>query len=150
MSAARSWLAEKAAMAYLARAEHCRRQLEIKLLKKGFSREEITPSLDYLEGKGYLNDERFCEAWLRNRLLHTAEGAVKLLAGLQNRGIYGRTAEEAVKKALAETDEETLCARAAEKLQRRGKTGKKLEISLYRLGFSRKVIEKYLKSGENS
>jgi regulatory protein len=149
LHSARIWLAEKAAMAYLSRAEQCRRQLEIKLARKGFSDAETAVALDYLEDKKYLDDKRFCEAWIRNRLIHKAESAVKLQAGLQQRGIASDVARQAVLSAISADTEEELCKKAAERLNRRGKTGIKLVSALYRVGFSLKVIAKCTKSGEN-
>ena len=142
---ARAWLAEKSAMTYLARAEHCRKQLELKLRKKDFLPSETSYALDYLESKGYLDDARFCEAWLRSRLLHKAEGPSKLLAALQNRGIAYETAKKAVNEFFLVNDEEALCQKAIEKLKRRGKSGIKLAVSLNRAGFSTKLISKYIK-----
>lgn len=147
--AARMYLAEKAAMAYLGRAEHCRRQLEIKLTKKDFTEKEISGALDYLEQKKYLDDYRYCEAWLRSRLVHKAEGRVKLLASLQSRGIRFDTAKRAVAAVLDDEDEERLCKKAADKLQKRGKMGIKLVSALHRAGFSIKTVAKCLKNGEN-
>ena len=150
LAGARIWLAEKTAMAYLARAEHCRRQLEIKLLKKGYVEQEIVPALDYLEEKNYLDDSRFCEAWLRNRLLHKAEGSIKLLAGLQNRGIDHETAKKAVLAALDGSEEERLCKKVVERFEKKGKTGAKLVSALNRAGFSFKIVAKCIKYGENN
>lgn len=147
--AARTYLAEKAAMSYLGRAEHCRRQLEIKLVKKDFTEREISGALDYLEQKKYLDDHRYCEAWLRTRLIHKAEGRVKLLAALQGRGIRFETAQKAVTTVLSDEDEEELCKKAAEKLQERGKMDLKLVTALYRAGFSLKIVAKCVKNGEN-
>jgi len=149
LHSARIWLAEKKAMAYLSRAEHCRRQLEIKLLKKSFTETEISPALDFLERKKYLDDYRFCEAWLRNRLIHKAEGAIKLLAALQHRGIMHETARAAVQATLSAEREEFLCRKAAERFMRKGKTGLKLTAALYRAGFPIKVVAKCTKNGEN-
>lgn len=147
--AARTYLAEKAAMAYLGRAEHCRRQLEIKLKKKNFDEKEISGALDYLEQKKYLDDYRYCEAWLRTRLIHKAEGRVKLLAALQSRGIRFETAKKAVTAVLSYEKEEALCKKAADKLKNRGKMGTRLVSALHRAGFSLKIVTKCLKNGEN-
>ena len=85
----------------------------------------------------------------RNRLIHKAESAVKLQAGLQHRGIASDVARQAVLSAISADTEEELCKKAAERLNRRGKTGIKLVSALYRVGFSLKVIAKCTKSGEN-
>ncbi len=147
--AARTYLAEKAAMAYLGRAEHCRRQLEIKLIKKGFTDREISAALDYLEHKKYLDDYRFCEAWIRTRLIHKQEGRIKLQAALQGKGIRSDTVRNAVHAVIGVETEEELCKKAAEKLRKRGKTGIALKSALNRAGFSLKTVAKCVKNGEN-
>ena len=58
-------------------------------------------------------------------------------------------ARQAVLSAISADTEEELCKKAAERLNRRGKTGIKLVSALYRVGFSLKVIAKCTKSGES-
>lgn len=136
LAAARTYIAERQAYAYLARAEHSRKQLEIKLEKKGFSREEARPALDYLEESGALDDTRFAEAWLHSRLVKAGEGRLKLLAGLASRGISRERAQSAVDLFFKEHDETEILYKTTEKLIRQGKTGEKLLESLVRKGFS--------------
>ena len=137
--AARAWLAERAAMAYLARAEYCRKQLEDRLARKGFSRDESAVALSFLEGERKLDDSRFAAAWLRARLIHQSEGRRKLLAGLRAHGVSSAVAEGALGEFFVDADERALCEKAAEKLVRLGKTSEKLYAALIRKGFSAKL-----------
>lgn len=134
--AARVYIAERQAYAYLSRAEHSRKQLEIKLEKKGFSRQESNPALNYLEESGALDDTRFAEAWLHSRLVKAGEGRLKLLAGLASRGISRECAQSAVDLFFKDHDETEILYKTAEKLMKQGKTGDKLLESLARKGFS--------------
>jgi len=135
-----AYIAEKAAMGYLSRAEQSRFGLSRKLGQKKHSAEAIRLALDYLESKSYLDDSRYAEAWLRERLIHHAEGREALLAGLLSRGIGRDVAREAVSACFAEVDEADLCRRAIDRLARQGKTGVKLQVALARKGFPRGII----------
>ena len=146
---ARVYLAERAAMEYLARAEYSRQQLELRLLKKGYDASESAPALDYLESGKMLDDARFASAWLRSRMIHQCEGKRKLLAGLRAHGVSFSDAEAALDSFFSETDELALCKKATEKLRRQGKNGEKLFSALIRKGFSSKTISEAGKISEN-
>jgi regulatory protein len=148
--AARSFLAERAALSFLARSEHCRFQLSLKLRKKGYSDSEIFLALEYLEADGSLDDNRFAEAWLRNRLISHREGKKKLLAALRERGVKWDIAESAVSAFFETVDERDSCLKAAQKLLRLGKTGEKLGVALMRKGFSSSLVKECLKTVESS
>lgn len=142
--AARLFNAERTATGFLSRAEHSRFMLNMKLAKKGFARSEYESALDYLEEQHILDDKRFAEAWLRNRLIHHSEGRQKLLAGLLTRGISKADAAIALDSLLQDITEEELCLRAVTKLKKQGKTGNRLIYALSRRGFSQKIIRMYL------
>ncbi len=148
--AARSWLAEQAAMGYLARSEYCRKQLEVRLSRKGFGRDEIGASLSYLESCGKLDDGRYASAWLRARLIHQSEGRRKLYAGLLSRGIASPVAERALDDFFVDADERLLCEKAAAKLVRLGKTDEKLYAALVRKGFSGRVAAEMAKKAQEA
>ncbi len=141
LSSARVFLAERAALAYLARAEHCRSLLSVKLSKKGYTRDESEPALAYLASCGYLDDARYAEAWLRSRVNRVGEGRRKLLAGLLTRGVSRDVAEQALRSLFAEADERDLCHKALNKLERLGKSDEQIRVSLIRKGFAMKTIE---------
>jgi regulatory protein len=143
--ASRAWLAERTAMGYLARSEYCRRQLEVRLDRKGFSRDEAGMALDFLEAGQKLSDERYASAWLRSRVIHQSEGKRKLLAGLLSRGVRSCDAERALAGFFVDADERALCERAAAKLRRMGKSAEKIQTSLVRKGFSIKLAAEMAK-----
>jgi Uncharacterized protein conserved in bacteria len=145
LTAAQTFLAERAALAYLARAEQCRFQLALKLRNKGYQTSCVDRALDYLESSGSLDDSRFAEAWLRAHSIHQSEGRRKLLAGLAAKGIDSKTASAALDGYFESITEGELCKKAMEKLVRMGKNDDKLVIALARKGFSRKTIEDCIK-----
>lgn len=135
------------ALDLLARAEQCRKGLEAKLAKKGFTREAAAHALDRLEASGYLDDGRFAEAWVRSRLRSRPEGRTRLIAGLMAKGISGDTARNATETVLSEsgdadTAEREALERARKKLFRRsGMNEEKLIAALLRRGFSYTTIK---------
>ena len=56
----------KQSLAYLARREHTRMDLEQKLIRKGYSSGDIQQMLDKLENDGFLSHERFIESYIQN------------------------------------------------------------------------------------
>ncbi len=56
------------ALDYLARREHTRLTLREKLMQKGFSHQSVENVLDSLIQHGFLNEERFCEAFVQKRI----------------------------------------------------------------------------------
>lgn len=148
--ASHCYLAERDAVAYLARAEHCRFQLSVKLARKGHLQHAIARALDYLEQKNWLSDRRFAEAWLRSRSIHRAEGRSRLVAELRSRGVSAEIAEESVSASLSPEDEESRCMKAAERFIARGREGNKLVTSLSRAGFSHQTIKTCLKKAGNT
>ena len=136
LSAALSYAAELRAMAYLARAEQCRSGLTAKLAKKGHDGLHAGRALDYLEGKGYLDDRRFAGAWLRSRALDHAEGRLRLGAELAARGIGRDDAAAALDEFFSENDEGELCRRALERSMRTCRDRDRLFRSLLRKGFT--------------
>jgi regulatory protein len=144
LEAGSAYLAERAAMDYLSRAEHSRFLLVAKLRKKGYDERAISVSLDYLAGRGYLDDHRYAAAWLRSRMIHQSEGRQKLYGSLVAHGVSSTDARDALSEFFADVDEAELCAKAARKLASRGKDGDRLFAALSRKGFSTRLIREIM------
>ncbi len=144
------------ALDLLARAEQCRKGLEAKLAKKGFSREAAADALDRLESSGYLDDGRFAEAWVRSRLRIRPEGRTRLLTALMAKGIAAETARIAVEAVLSESGDPDDAERAAlerarlKLLRRSGMNNEKLTAALLRKGFPYAAVRSAVQSGENT
>ena len=74
------------AMDLLSRREHSRRQLSDKLSQRGFEYDEITAALDRLESENLLNDSRFTESYINQRI-QRGFGPVRIRMELGERGI---------------------------------------------------------------
>jgi regulatory protein len=129
----------------LARAPHSVYSLRLKLLKRGFEARLVEQVLESLGEKGYLDDRRFAESWLRERIRRRPEGRALLLAGLLRRGIGRKTAEEAVSRYLSPSLEREQALRALQKLRRPGETDTiKLAKKLRARGFPYPLIRQVL------
>ncbi len=74
------------ALRLLARREHSRHELALKLRQRKVSVNVIDAVLDEFEEKGWLSDERFAEVFVRQRV-DAGYGPLKVLADLQQRGV---------------------------------------------------------------
>jgi regulatory protein len=72
------------------------RELRTRLLRKGFDNETIDAALAKLSDVGYLNDERFAELWIENRLAHRPRGKRMLEQELRQKGIDRQIVDETV------------------------------------------------------
>ena len=139
-------------MDLLARAEQCRRGLESKLARKGWSRPAVKVALDRMETAGFLDDRRFAETWVRLRFRTHPEGPSRLIGSLMAKGVNGGIAREAVETILEELGDEAVdqaLEQAWEKLSRRsGNTEEKLTSALVRRGFPIGKVRQLIRSRE--
>ncbi len=76
------WLAK--AQAYCARAEHCAANVRRKLYEWGLQDAEIADSIEQnLYADNFLNDRRFCEAYVHDKVAYQSWGRLKIQAGLR-------------------------------------------------------------------
>ena len=88
------------AQVYCARAEHCAADV-----RRKFYEWQINPDFfDFIEEKlyadGYLNDERFCRAYVHDKVEYQSWGRMKIQAGLRALQLP----ERAIRQALNEID----------------------------------------------
>ena len=76
------WLAK--AQAYCARAEHCAADVRRKFYEWGLNDAEIVDSIEQnLYADNFLNDRRFCEAYVHDKVAYQSWGRLKIQAGLR-------------------------------------------------------------------
>lgn len=78
--------APEIALRLLARREHSRLELTMKLRQRRVESDVIETVLDDFEEKGWLDDDRFAEVFVRQRM-DSGYGPLKILADLQQRGV---------------------------------------------------------------
>lgn len=74
------------ALDLLARREHSRRELQTKLTLRDFPNDDIAAALDRLEEDGLLSDQRFAEAYVRQRVAK-GYGPLRIRQELRERGV---------------------------------------------------------------
>ena len=76
------WLAK--AEAYCARAEHCAADVRRKFYEWGLQDAEIADFIEQnLYADNFLNDRRFCEAYVHDKVAYQSWGRLKIQAGLR-------------------------------------------------------------------
>ena len=76
------WLAK--AQAYCARAEHCAADVRRKFYEWGLQDAEIADSIEEnLYADNFLNDQRFCEAYVHDKVAYQSWGRLKIQASLR-------------------------------------------------------------------
>lgn len=78
--------ARAVALRLLARREHSRLELDLKLRQRRFESDIIEKVLDEYEANDWLNNERFADVFARQRF-DLGYGPLKIIAELQQRGI---------------------------------------------------------------
>lgn len=126
------------------------RELRTRLLRKGFEPETIDSAIARLTDYGYLNDERFAELWIENRLAHRPRGKRMLEQELRQKGIDRQIVDETV--AGMEIDDRAAALELARKRLKSvqglppDEQNKKLTGILVRRGFDFGVIRTTLET----
>jgi regulatory protein len=88
----------RAALGFLARREHSRRELMRKLATRGFPDDVVSRALDELERTGALAEARFTESFVRSRI-SKGQGPQRIRAELAQRGVTGDEADGVLRAA---------------------------------------------------
>ena len=75
------WLSK--AQAYCARSEHCAADVRRKLYEWGAPAEIFESIEENLYTEGFLNDARFCQAYVHDKVAYQSWGRLKIQAGLR-------------------------------------------------------------------
>ncbi|MFV8570668.1 regulatory protein RecX [Marinobacter sp. SBS5] len=81
--------ARSVALRLLARREHSRQELSLKLRQRQLHQPVIDLVLDDYEEEGWLDDHRFADVYSRQRI-DAGYGPVRIMAELQQRGVHFR------------------------------------------------------------
>ena len=82
--------------------EHSTLELKRKLIRKGHSPDVVDAVVDRLQQDGALSDERFVDVFVRSRI-QRGDGPIKIRLALSERGIFDRTATEALESSGVDT-----------------------------------------------
>jgi regulatory protein len=135
------------ALKLLGLRNHSRKELERKLLKKGYETESIEPVLEKLVNRGVLDDRLFAMELIRSRSRRKPAGKLKTGVELRKKGV----SDAIIGELLKEYDSAALCYRAAEKKiaslhhATDADRKRKLEVFLNNRGFEWQEIQAVLK-----
>jgi regulatory protein len=158
----------------LARAEECRRALDLalrflgyrarsraevrqRLARKGYEEETIDSVIEKLAQAGLIDDSQFTEAWVRARSTGRAMGPRRIAWELRQKGVDAETVREAVDRIDAETELGLALKVGRQKAESvRGEpmpvVRRKVAAALQRRGFSwevtARVLDTLMGSGE--
>lgn len=108
------------AAALCARSEQAPRDISEKLTKWGLSRTDANQVLQQLTEQGFINEERFAKAFVKDRFAFNGWGRIKIAYQLKLKGIPGDIIDEA----LTAIDEEQYRDRLIELLCNKWRTVK--------------------------
>jgi len=135
----------------LSRRQHSKFELTQKLIRRGYSKEEIEPVLFQIEEKGLLDDVEFTKAYLNERLAKKRVGINKIKAELLKKGIEPKIIEKILGQADVSISEQTaldLSRKKLEVLKRKesdsSKIKQKLAAFLFTKGFETDLIRNIL------
>ncbi len=92
------------AFRYLGRRQHSTSELRIKLKQKGYETELINQVLDDLKMKNYLDDTKFAEMFVEEKIKLKLWGEQKLRSELIKRGINSETISDILKNKITDED----------------------------------------------
>jgi len=131
----------QAALKLLSHRAYSVQEIRDKLAAKGYNPEEISPVIEYLLQRGYLNDAALCEFLAAKYIREEKYGRLLIVQKLKQRGFTVDTIERAL-QALSPCDELTTAWRLCSKRfkQREDLTLQQLARFLGNRGFTQKTI----------
>jgi len=117
--------AKQKAYRLLSLRPHSERELEIKLLNKGFPKAIVKEALEKLHELKYLNDASFANGQARHLAANKLWGNRKITACLREKGVDDRLIEDAVEAARREVSEEEAILRWMKKRKSKGRPDRK-------------------------
>jgi len=77
--------------AWCAKGEHSTGEAKDKLFKLGLHETERQRVIDYLTDNGYIDDKRYAQAYIKDKLVFNGWGPKKIVQGLRQKGIDSQT-----------------------------------------------------------
>lgn len=96
--------AQDYALKLLSYRERSRKEIQVRMERKGFEKDVIEKVLRYLESQRYLDDRRFAEVWAHDRL-KKGYGKWRVILELREKGVNQEIIDGVVKEVYATVDE---------------------------------------------
>ncbi len=143
--------ARKKALSLLERRAYTGARLKLKLSEAMFAENIIRQVMDNLRESGYLDDEKYGEAWIAAQIKRKPQGRLLLYAGLVRMGVPRREAERLVASGYPREVEEEQCGLFMRKLAaQRGWEADELLPALARRGFDITLIKRVYRNLKKS
>ncbi|HPJ34498.1 MAG TPA: RecX family transcriptional regulator [Spirochaetota bacterium] len=137
------------ALSYLGLRARSVEEMKRYLRKKNFDERHISEAVEYLKGKGYLNDYGFAILYTKDRMRSGRRGKDLIVRDLYRKGIGRKEIDKAIKECGADkADEEAVYALAKKKYESvKNKENPALKVSNYlrQRGFDYDIIKKVLR-----
>jgi regulatory protein len=104
--------------ALCARREYCQHDLADKMRRNGMQEQQIAEVLSALEHEDYVNDKRYCEAFVHDKMVFSHWGRVRIRMELRKRHLPS----EIISSAMDTIDEDIYREQLLELLSNYGKT----------------------------
>ena len=85
-------------------AEHCESEIREKLSRAGMGADDADRIIDRLYDEDFINTERYCHAFVRDKFRHARWGRVKIEQALRQKKLPGSDIRQALEEELPETD----------------------------------------------
>jgi len=133
------YLCRKKSLDLLARREHTKLEMKVKLIQRKFASVVVNKTIEYVVSKDYLNEYRFCENFIlsKNR---KGEGKYLILKRLKEKGISNSFSAEIYDQSIDYDMEIKACIKSIEKLNRKKIDKNSLSNKLKSKGFYYSVI----------
>lgn len=82
---------------YCAQGEHCIDDVRIKLIQWGATNDIIEPIINHLLAHNFINEQRYCNAFVHDKMRHQKWGKKKIIYALQGKRIDANTIENTIK-----------------------------------------------------
>lgn len=133
---------------YCASAEHCCSEVLIKLQQWGADSEQSQQIIQQLQTNGYIKEERYCRAFVHDKVLYQGWGRMKVQAALYAKHLPEQYIDAAI-EAIDETEYNAVLQRAMQTKKRAIKSSdpmarEKLIRFLLQRGFTYDEIKPYL------
>lgn len=122
--------------------ERSRFEIEYRLKHKGFSQPDIEKVVKKLMSLGYINDERFAEMWIKDRVQVKPMGSSRLKNELRKKGISSDIIDNKISWFLENYDEFELAQSIIQKRLDSNQPWDKIASFLWRRGFNAEIIKK--------
>lgn len=110
--------AKNRAAAVCARSEQAPGDVRDKLIKWGLSPTDVTQVLQWLTEQDFINEERYAQAFVKDKFAFNGWGRLKIAHQLRQKGIPS----EVIEAAMSTIDEEAYCTRLVELLRAKWRT----------------------------